>query len=63
MRNRDRHGEPVQLTGAVDAETELAYLFNDGIRRVWLAKVHATWDPDESLMAMPEWFAIEKELV
>lgn len=44
-------------------ETEKAYRFTDGLRIVWLPKSNCQWDPDTKTMTMPEWLAIDKELV
>lgn len=43
-------------------ETEKAFLVTDGIRDVWLAKALVENNGDGTF-TMPEWLAIEKELV
>lgn len=49
-------------------ETEKAILIFDGTKEVWLAKSQCEFYPDDGIhrhgiVAMPEWLAIEKELV
>lgn len=53
----------VDISGDILHETEKAYLFFDGGRQVWLAKSQCQWDEDAKEMTLPEWLAIEKELV
>jgi hypothetical protein len=53
----------VDITGEISAETDLAYRFFDGKIFVWLPKSQCQWDIDDKIMTMPEWLAIEKELV
>ena len=54
----------VTLDGAVSAETAKAYRFSaDGENFVWLPKSQCEWDADAGEMQLPEWLAIEKELV
>jgi hypothetical protein len=53
----------VEIDGSIQHETDLAYLFHDGQVAVWLPKSQVKWDEDTSTMTMPEWLAIEKELV
>lgn len=53
----------VDITGEIVGETEKAYRFSDGENVVWLPKSQCEWDERESVMTMPEWLAIDKELV
>ena len=59
----DPDPDVADVEGTVDFETDSAFLFNDGIRRVWLAKSQCQWDEDESVMTLPEWLALDKELI
>ena len=43
-------------------ETENAFLVNDGTKDVWLPKTF-TEDNGDGTFTIPEWLAIEKELV
>lgn len=58
-----RRKELADISGSIRHETEKAYLFDDGTRVVWVPKSHCEWDPDSGVMTLPEWLAIEKELV
>jgi hypothetical protein len=53
----------VDISGEIRLEREKAYLFFDGVREVWLAKSQCQWDPDDKVMTMPEWIALDKELI
>jgi len=54
----------VDLTdGVVVGETEKAYRFVYEDKTVWLPKSQCEWDKDSRTMTMPEWLAIDKELV
>jgi hypothetical protein len=53
----------IDLYGEVVHETELAYKFDDGTQSVWLPKSQVEWDPDEKVMTVPAWLALEKELI
>jgi hypothetical protein len=53
----------VDITGEIQGETELAYRFYDGIRIVWIPKSQCEWDQDSKTMTMPEWVALDKELI
>ncbi len=55
--------ELVDIAGEIKGETALAYRFFDGSRTVWLPKSQVEWDADNGTMAMPEWLALEKELI
>ena len=53
------------LTGEIRRETELAILFYDGDREVWIPKSlleDRTVYSDEVEIVIPRWFAEEKEL-
>ena len=53
----------VDLEGEIVGETEKAYRFKGERNTTWLPKSQCEWNEDESTMTMPEWLAIEKELV
>jgi hypothetical protein len=55
--------ELIEISGEVLRETELAYHFSDGIRKVWLPKSQCQWSEDAGEMTMPEWLALKKELI
>lgn len=58
-----RHRELIDLGGEVRHETDKAFLFFDGAREVWLPKSQVEWDEKGAIMTMPEWLAVEKELI
>lgn len=51
------------IPGEVIRETEKAWLFSDGVEKIWLPKSRCEWDEGEGMMSVPEWMAIEKGLV
>lgn len=51
------------VEGTIVHQTTLAYLFDNGDKRVWIPKSQCQWDPDDSKMTMLEKVAIEKGLV
>jgi hypothetical protein len=53
----------VYIAGEIQGETDRAYRFHDGISTVWLPKSQCEWDADDKTMAIPEWLAMEKELI
>lgn len=53
----------VDVAGEIQGETDKAYRFFDGTHTVWLPKSQCAWDSDDNTMAMPEWLAMEKELI
>lgn len=53
----------IEIAGQIRHETEKAYLFFDGDREVWIPKSHGEWDAADSTMQLPEWMAVEKELI
>jgi hypothetical protein len=58
-----RRSNLVDIAGELQVETEKAYRFFDGTRTVWLPKSQYQWDPDDKIMTMEEWLAVEKELI
>jgi hypothetical protein len=58
-----RRSNLVDIAGELQVETEKAYRFFDGTRTVWLPKSQCQWDPDDKIMTMEEWLAVEKELI
>ena len=55
--------ELIDIAGEIQGETEKAFRFFDGARKVWLPKSQCEWDADSRTMTMPRWLAEEKELV
>lgn len=53
----------VEISGTIEHETAKAWLFNDGVRKIWMPKSQCTWDEAEKLLTVPEWLAYEKELI
>ena len=53
----------VEIAGELRHETEQAFLIFDGVRDVWLPKSLVEWDDAEGIAVMPEWLAIDKELL
>ena len=60
----------LQLPGTLHHQTASAYLFSgedadngEPGDKVWLPKSQCEWDDSEGTMQIPEWLAIEKELV
>ena len=53
----------VDLAGSIRYETEKAFLFHDGTKTVWLPKSQCEWDEASRIMTLPEWLALEKELI
>lgn len=52
----------VDLELQLKMETDKAYLVNDGDKDVWLPKSQVEHS-ENKVFTMPEWLAIEKELV
>jgi len=56
----------IEIDGVVKAVTEKAILFSDGTREVWIPKSQLE-DMEikhgVAMITIPEWLAIEKELV
>lgn len=53
----------VDVEASLCAETNHAYLIDDGSRRVWVPKKLVEYDEDEGTFAMPERLAYEKGLI
>ena len=60
----------IEIFGEIKRETELAIRFFDGTKTVWLPKSQIEYDEPNPVsrhgmttVEMPEWLAIEKELV
>jgi hypothetical protein len=58
-----RGSEIIDIVGEIQAETDKAYRFFDGLRVVWLPKSQCEWDVDEKTMTMPMWLAKDKEII
>lgn len=52
----------VEVDGSV-RETEKAICVRLGKATIWLPKSQVEYDPKENVVTLPEWLAIEKELV
>lgn len=57
-----RRNELVDIAGEVRAETEKAVQFNDGTRSVWLPRSQIEIN-DDGTITLPEWLALDKELI
>ena len=53
----------VEISGEVWEERDKSWCFYDGSVKVWLPKSRCKWNPDEKIMTIPEWIAIEDGLV
>jgi hypothetical protein len=58
----------IELEGSIIVKTEKAILFSDGLGEVWIPLSQLEDDPDKQAnglfkIVIPEWLAIEKELV
>jgi len=53
----------IDIAGEVLSETEKAYQFSDGARRVWLPKSQVEWHEEDQIMVIPEWLAKDKDLI
>ena len=53
----------IEIAGELRHETEKAYLFFDGSKKVWIAKALCEWDEGSKTMQMQEWVALEKGLI
>lgn len=47
----------------VELSTDEAFRFFDGTREVWLPRSQCEWDEASGVMSLPEWLALEKELI
>lgn len=52
----------IDITAIQRHETELAYLIDDGDKKVWVSKKLAQKN-DDGTFSMPEWVALEKGLI
>jgi hypothetical protein len=52
----------IDVGAEVRRETDKAWLVFDGAREVWLPKSQCERNPDKTF-TMPEWLAVEKELI
>ena len=52
----------VDISGEVRAQTERAVQFYDGTRSVWLPRSQIEIN-DDGTVTMPEWLAMDKELI
>ena len=59
--------DTVEIFGEIKRETEMAILLDDGTMKVWLPKSQIEYDEPnkygQTTVEMPEWLAIEKEIV
>lgn len=53
----------IEIAGELRHETEKAYLFYDGNKEVWIPKSQGEWCAKDRVMQLPEWLAMEKELI
>jgi len=44
-------------------ETERAFRVTDGAKEVWLPKSRVEMSEDHTTVTLPEWLAVEKELI
>jgi hypothetical protein len=63
MMDKHLNSRLIDLYGRVEVETEKAFLFFDGTKKVWLPKSQCEWDVDSKEMTVPEWLAMEKGLI
>lgn len=63
MTDNAHKSDLVDIAGEIQHQTERAYLFFDGVQKVWLPKSQCEWDENERTMAMPQWLAYEKGLI
>jgi hypothetical protein len=54
--------ELVDVAGEIRAQTEKAIHFYDGSRTVWLPRSQIEIN-DDGTVTMPEWLALDKELI
>jgi hypothetical protein len=60
--------ELVEVEGHIEAETDAAFLFDDGTTAHWLPKSKADFTPirpgsDEGVMVIPRWLALDRGLI
>jgi hypothetical protein len=63
MTRRSTHDEEVEIEGEVRARTDLAVLFFDGSREVWLPLSKVELAEDEASVLVPEWLALREGLI
>lgn len=61
--NRRANHDLVCISCEIIAETERAFRVYDGAKRVWLPKSQCEYDEANRMMTIPEWLAMEKELI
>lgn len=54
-----RNHDIVEIEAELKAETQLAYLLNDGSKEAWVPKTQVE-DHKDGTFSMPEWLAIDK---
>jgi len=57
-----------EFTGIIKHQTDRAILFYDGVKEVWIPKSQIEEEDDyeigeEATITIPEWLAIDKELI
>ncbi len=57
-----RRNELVDVAGEIKAQTDKAIQFYDGSRTVWLPRSQIEINDDDTV-TMPEWLALDKELI
>ncbi len=57
-----RRNELVDLNGTITAQTDKAVMFSTGDRKVWLPRSQIEIN-DDGTVTMPEWLALDKELI
>lgn len=60
---REKESKLTDIEIHVRHETDKAYLVYDGKKTVWLPKSQVQLSDDKKTITMPEWLAIDKELV
>lgn len=58
-----RTSDIVDIAGELRRETDKAFLIFDGTKEVWLPKALVQHDLTDGTFAMPEWLALERELI
>jgi len=53
----------IDIACEIKVETDKAVLINDGTKEVWLPKSQIEINREDKEVTMPEWLAIEKELI
>lgn len=64
MANVPKKSEIVTVKDLVlEHETEKAYLFINGTKKIWVPKSLCDWDQTDSTLQIERWVAEDKELV